>query len=396
MTLWSWSKTAADNDDADATINAREGMAPSLVNNGMRAIMAAVAKYRDDRSGVLATGGSASAYTLTTNQVYGSLADGISVSFRAAATNSAGPTLNVDGLGAKPLRFYTGTSLAAGRILIGSVYSATYRLSTDEWLVNGADGATADIVADLTKLDGIETAADVTDAGNVGSSIHGASAKTTPVDADTLPLIDSAASNVLKKVTFANLKAAQAAGLQTTFDARYGRIVASGTISSAATLDINFSSFSSYGALELRIDGIAPATDDVELYCRLSVDGGSNFLATTYAWHFAYGSTANTASLFAGGVSDAEIPIFRHATANLAAGNDTGEEGSLIIRILGSGNASSRPAIFWESHWKCAGANMAGGRGGAHHGTAAAFNAIRLYFESGNIAKGNWVLVGIP
>ena len=61
--------------------------------------------------------------------------------------------------------------------------------------------------AERTKLSGIETAADVTDADNVGSSIHGATAKTTPVDADTMPLIDSAASNVLKKVTWANIKA---------------------------------------------------------------------------------------------------------------------------------------------------------------------------------------------
>lgn len=61
--------------------------------------------------------------------------------------------------------------------------------------------------ADRSKLDGIEALADVTDAGNVGSSIHGATAKTTLVDADTLPLIDSAASNVLKKITWANIKA---------------------------------------------------------------------------------------------------------------------------------------------------------------------------------------------
>lgn len=68
-----------------------------------------------------------------------------------------------------------------------------------------------------SKLDGIEAAADVTDAGNVGSSIHGATAKTTPVDADTMPLIDSAASNVLKKVTWTNIKAT----LKTYFDTLY-------------------------------------------------------------------------------------------------------------------------------------------------------------------------------
>lgn len=74
--------------------------------------------------------------------------------------------------------------------------------------------------ADHSKLDAIEAAADVTDAGNVGSSIHGADAKTTPVDADTVPLIDSAASNVLKKVTWANVKAT----LKTYFDTLYAKL----------------------------------------------------------------------------------------------------------------------------------------------------------------------------
>ena len=71
--------------------------------------------------------------------------------------------------------------------------------------------------AQITKLDGIEALADVTDAANVGSSIHGATAKTTPVDADTLPLIDSAASNVLKNLSWANIKAT----LKTYFDGLY-------------------------------------------------------------------------------------------------------------------------------------------------------------------------------
>lgn len=71
--------------------------------------------------------------------------------------------------------------------------------------------------ADETKLDGIEALADVTDSANVGSSIHGATAKTTLVDADTMPLIDSAASNVLKKVTWANIKAT----LKSYFDTLY-------------------------------------------------------------------------------------------------------------------------------------------------------------------------------
>jgi hypothetical protein len=42
----------------------------------------------------------------------------------------------------------------------------------------------------------------------VGSLINGAAAKTTPADTDMVGLMDSAASNVLKKLSWANLKAA--------------------------------------------------------------------------------------------------------------------------------------------------------------------------------------------
>jgi len=58
-----------------------------------------------------------------------------------------------------------------------------------------------------TKLGTIEGSADVTDAVNIASSVVGVADKATPVDADSLPLIDSAAANVLKELTWANLKA---------------------------------------------------------------------------------------------------------------------------------------------------------------------------------------------
>jgi hypothetical protein len=49
---------------------------------------------------------------------------------------------------------------------------------------------------------------------DVATATHAATSKATPVDADELPLVDSAASNVLKKLTWANLKAT----LKTYFD----------------------------------------------------------------------------------------------------------------------------------------------------------------------------------
>jgi hypothetical protein len=99
------------------------------------------------------------------------------------------------------------------------------------------DGTTnkAYTATEKTKLAGIEALADVTDLGNVGSSIHGATAKTTPVDADTMPLIDSAASNVLKKVTWANIKAT----LKTYLDTLYVALTGDQTIAGNKTLTGN-------------------------------------------------------------------------------------------------------------------------------------------------------------
>jgi hypothetical protein len=54
----------------------------------------------------------------------------------------------------------------------------------------------------------IESAGNVVDDPDVAEAINAASAKTTPHDNDLVGLVDSEASNVLKKLTWANIKAA--------------------------------------------------------------------------------------------------------------------------------------------------------------------------------------------
>lgn len=137
MTFFSWSTTASSNNTADSTINWREGQAPSTVNNSARGMMAAAAKYRDDISGKLNTGGSSTAYTITSNQSYTSLTDGIVIVARLHAANGASPTLNLDGLGAKAIRTHTSTVPSSGVMNIGGVYKFTYDSGDDCWYVNG-------------------------------------------------------------------------------------------------------------------------------------------------------------------------------------------------------------------------------------------------------------------
>jgi microcystin-dependent protein len=135
MTLYKWSQTASADATVDSTINWAEGQAPSSVNDSARAMMAATAKYRDDIAGAIVTTGSSTAYAVSSYQVFDTLVhlSGQMIAFSPHITNAAGPvTLNVDGLGDKPLRTAPGVDLFAGTIIQGTPYVATY---------NNTDGA---------------------------------------------------------------------------------------------------------------------------------------------------------------------------------------------------------------------------------------------------------------
>lgn len=132
-----WSKTAASNNTADSAVNWAEGQAPSSVNDSARGMMAATAKWRDDLNGSVATAGSSTAYTATSNQTFASLTAGIEIACQFDEDCGATVTLNVDSLGAKPLRSAAGVELVAGAIKAGSVHRATYFTSNSgEWLLH--------------------------------------------------------------------------------------------------------------------------------------------------------------------------------------------------------------------------------------------------------------------
>src|SRR5215475_3631535 len=128
MTLWKWSRSASSNASADATINWAEGQPPSSVNDSARAMMAAAAKYRDDIAGAITTGGTSAAYTVSSYQGFDTLAhlDGQMIAFTPHAGSVATVTLNVDSLGAKPLRSSPGVELPSGALIQGTPYVCTY------------------------------------------------------------------------------------------------------------------------------------------------------------------------------------------------------------------------------------------------------------------------------
>jgi microcystin-dependent protein len=135
MTFWKWSKTAASNGTADSTSTFPKAWHPAASERRPRGMMAAAAKFRDDTSGALMTGGTSTAYTISSNQGFISkaLMDGVEIAFTVSATNGASPTLNVDSLGADPITLDGVVPVPTGTLIAGSIYTAMYYASGTAW-----------------------------------------------------------------------------------------------------------------------------------------------------------------------------------------------------------------------------------------------------------------------
>lgn len=92
---------------------------------------------------------------------------------------------------------------------------------------------TADQDAALTLI-GAAPASSATSATTVGTAINAATAKTSLVDADQMPLIDSAAANVMKRITWANLKLSLKAAAADVWAAVANKFITTDMIESAS------------------------------------------------------------------------------------------------------------------------------------------------------------------
>lgn len=139
--LWQWSLAPASNSAADPTINWTSGMLSTAVEPSGRAMMARLAEYRDDISGLLVSTGTSTAYALTTNAQAGgngicgagvTPVDGQLISFTPNVTNGAAAVLTVDGCSG-----YGITALAAaapaGTMIAGTPYTLKFSLSAAAW-----------------------------------------------------------------------------------------------------------------------------------------------------------------------------------------------------------------------------------------------------------------------
>lgn len=142
--FYAWSTTAATNASVDSTINWAEGQAPSSINDSARALMARLREWGNDIAGTIVTGGSATAYTVTSGQGFDTLAhlDGQVIAFSPHITNTgASPTLNVDSLGAKTICTGPDAPVQSGVLIEGTPYAALYNNSDSVFYLFGVGAA---------------------------------------------------------------------------------------------------------------------------------------------------------------------------------------------------------------------------------------------------------------
>jgi hypothetical protein len=122
---------AVDNSNVDL---APENMSPALVNDAIRAVQGANARWSQDQSCSIASAGSSSAWTLSAARTLTSYYDGLKLCFDVHTDNDGAVTLNVDSLGAVAIRKENGANLEAGDLDTGMKAEVVYNGSSFQLL----------------------------------------------------------------------------------------------------------------------------------------------------------------------------------------------------------------------------------------------------------------------
>lgn len=404
----SWSTTAATNATADSTINWAEGMAPSAVNDSARAMMARVAEWRDSLNGSNVTAGSSTAYTLTSDQSFAALAAGLEVAFQIDEANGATVTLNVDSLGAKPLRAAAGVELAANALAAGAVYKATYFTSNSgEWLLHSypvlgdAQIAAAKLASNAVTtakiLDANVTLAKLADLAT--QRVIGRNTGSTGVpEAVTVTqllnwLLTTRGDIITRGASDPQRLAIGASGYVLSSDgtdavwAKPSRILLATVTASASSELSDTSSFTSaYKYYDVELNNLIMTTNATDV--RIQIQSGGSFKTSGYV--ATSNGTYSTLAGLAGLAPTTYIPMALAATEVGSA-----SPGLCAKLKVHDPSASAKCLIRGDFSYKQSGGNViAIGTTGGWWDTAAAVTGIKVITSSSTIASGEMKIYG--
>ena len=161
--------------------------------------------------------------------------------------------------------------------------------------------------------------------------------------------------------------------------------------SSSATIDFTGLS-STYDRYILQVCSAKPATDDVALELRVGTGAGPSYQTSNYYW----GNTnmrGNTT--FAGGsASDVALFVSGLSGGGAGVGNAAGENIQTTIEFSNPDSADFMQ-VSWRSTFMRADGTPCTVVGGGCYNVAGAITAVQLLFSSGNIASGDFILLGV-
>lgn len=424
-----WSETDGSNNSASPN-GMPEGMNSSGVNNSWRAGWGALQRAWNRLNGRYASTGSANAYVLTPDVALAAYVTGERYSFRSNFANTGTATLNISGLGATTIQKMTSSGLAnldSGDIQSGQPVTVEYNGSvlvmTTPVAASGAGGGGT--VTSVATGDGL-SGGPITATGTVDLDLTNLTGETNPADDDEITLRDISAS-AYRKMTLANAMKVVTdlteitSGVDTAADflllydttastakkvkpsnlgitgsgGELGTLIEAQTASASASLDFNTNLDSTYEVYALVFSRLLPATDDSELWVRVSDDGGSTFESgsnydTTTTGHITTGDIASAVTNQSAGQIGGAGP--GGAVGN--SGNESGIDGTIWLH--GFATAGKNHIMRYDVIYETASGNTGHISGSIRFdGNTNALDGIQLLFESGNITSGEAYLYGV-
>lgn len=405
--IYGYSATAASNNSA-APDGAPENMAPSGLNDTIRKVMANLAEF------VIAptAGGTADALTVTPTNAVAALVDGMIMFVRAAAANATTtPTFAPSGLTARAITKNGGSALAVGDIAgAGHVLALQYQASGTKWeLLNPKVGSSLEGLLTTTGDIAYASAANTPARLAVGTSAQVLKGGTSPsygsVDGTMVRMGSDAQGDILyfDGTNYARLAPGTSGQFLKTQGAGANPVWANGglvPLSRVTGADVAAYTwttagwFTTYRTLKL-IGWLQPVADDVELWVRVSDDGGSSYEADAsdyaYWWDARDGGGSTQTKNSAG---DVKIAIGSSNASN-SVGNASNERIQFEITLNNPNSAAFYKLFDIKASYIGAGGTLIAGQGGGASLAAAAVNGLQLLFESGNIALGDVTLYGL-
>ena len=159
--------------------------------------------------------------------------------------------------------------------------------------------------------------------------------------------------------------------------------------SGSASIDITFTPGDA-DTFEIHLEGVKPATDSVNLFCRTSTDGGSTFDSggSNYSWGAIFKGDPNTSISGSNSLGDTEIQM----TNTNSMGNAAVEHLNGIVTIHNPADTALNTMITWYVTYLGTQATPEVGfcEGAGQRKSAADVDAIQFLMSSGNITSGRF------